>query len=117
MKENLTERKMPRFHPSVAIPDVPKGKELHKYYGQPVLLTAKEECEPMFGNSPYTERQVKELGELSGLMQGIDPESSIAQALREAFSARQVSAMDKIPNDGVLLIPDVPVEVRRDAAA
>ena len=31
---------VPRFHPKTVIPEVPEGMELHKFYGEPILLPA-----------------------------------------------------------------------------
>jgi hypothetical protein len=102
-----------RFHPNIELPTIPQGKELHKFHGQPVLLTAKEDGEPMFGKSPYTLRQAKELEELAYLTKDLDPSSSAAEAIRIAFSERQVSALNKTAVDGVLLVPGVTVEINQ----
>ena len=110
MIENKPEIKG-RFHPSITLPEVPEGKELHKFYGQPVLLTAMEEGEPMYGNSPYTVRQARELEELAELTKGINPESTLAETIRTAFAERPVSAINKIAVNGVLMAPNVPVDI------
>lgn len=54
----------PRFHPKTVIPEVSEGMELHKFYGEPVLLPARAEGEQMYGNSPFTLRQVETLQRL-----------------------------------------------------
>ncbi len=113
MKEQ-SEKRGPRFHPSINLPEIPPGKELHKFHGQPVLLTAKEDGEPMFGNSPYTERQVRELVDLDTLRQineetkGLDSTNSNTQALVIAISERPRPNYYK---NGILLNKGVTVEI------
>lgn len=100
MTEKLTERGNPRFHPSRILPEVPMGKELHKFHGEPVLLTAREEGEPVFGNSTYTERQARELTKLAELRReieemrrGLNPDDPSTEALRVAMQNRLVPAI------------------------
>lgn len=54
----------PRFHPKTIIPEIPEGMELHKFYGEPILLPARAEGELMYGNSPFSMRQVETLQRL-----------------------------------------------------
>lgn len=49
----------PRFAPHVVIPEVPEGMELHKFYGEPILLPAIEDGEARFGGSKYSVRQAE----------------------------------------------------------
>lgn len=57
-------RPAPRFGPFVEIPQTPEGMVLHKFYGRPVFLTAREDDELLVGKTPYTERQLRELQKL-----------------------------------------------------
>lgn len=49
----------PRFGPGVKVPEIPEGMELHKFYGEPVLLPAKTEDEELVGRMSYTQRQIE----------------------------------------------------------
>lgn len=57
-------RPAPRFAPGTIIPEIPEGMELHKFYGEPILLPAIEEGEPMFGRSRHSIRQAEILFKL-----------------------------------------------------
>ncbi len=54
----------PRFAPHIVLPEVPEGMELHKFYGEPVLLPARTEGEELIGKTPYTQRQFEVIGQL-----------------------------------------------------
>lgn len=52
-----------RFHRDAKIPEVPKSMTLVKFHGEPALIPAKEEGEPMY-NRDFTVRQADALIEL-----------------------------------------------------
>ena len=51
----------PGIRPKEKFPEVPSGKELTRADGKLILVTAKGENEPYYGNSPYTLRQLCEI--------------------------------------------------------
>lgn len=55
---------VPRFASGTIVPEVSEGMELHKFYGQPILLPAIEKGEPMFGGSRYSLSQAEMLFKL-----------------------------------------------------
>ncbi len=60
MKENLRSI-APKFRRGEVFPEVPAGKIVTRYHGELVFVSQKDEREPYFGNSSYTERQLNEL--------------------------------------------------------
>ena len=51
----------PRFHPKAVVPEVPKGMELAKFHGQPVLIPGRRDGDESFGRSRFTVSQAQEL--------------------------------------------------------
>ncbi len=62
----------PRFAPGIVIPEVPEGMVLGKFFGEPILLPAIEEDEPMLGRSRYSLRQTEILLQLEQTRRGKD---------------------------------------------
>lgn len=49
----------PRFAPGTVTPEVPVEMVLGKFFGEPILLPAIREDEPMFGKSRFSVRQAE----------------------------------------------------------
>lgn len=57
-------KEIPRFHAKEIVPSTPEGMILVKFHGKPAFIPELREGEEMFGNSPFTARQVEVLTQL-----------------------------------------------------
>lgn len=57
-------KEIPRFHAKEVVSPTPEGMILVKFHGKPAFIPELQEGEEMFGNSPFTVRQVEVLTQL-----------------------------------------------------
>jgi len=58
------ERISPKLFPDIQIPAIPSGMQAVRFHGMLAFMPERREGEELFGNTPFTERQITAMNEL-----------------------------------------------------